>query len=333
MAEISAEEFDFLLSKFPDIHNEDVVGVAVSGGPDSMALTYLLSRWAEKHGKQVLAVSVDHGLRPEARAEAEQVGAIVMQWPCVAHQILSWVGEKPETRILEEARAARYELLADFYKTETVRFLFLAHHLDDQAETFLIRLCKGSGLDGLSGMRLRQLYKEDDACSLTLLRPLLSVSKEQLIATCDAHGIDYVRDPSNENESFLRPRLREARAVLEAEGLSNKRLANTAGRLARAREALDEITDTVQGEACRDQGGGVRIDLRVLERWPEEIGFRVFLRSLKRVGRQDGYGPRLEKVESLFDSLMRCRDTLKETLGGCIVTCDRSAGCIIIQPE
>lgn len=308
---------------------DDVLACAVSGGPDSMALLYLLSRWSMKHGRKLYAFTVDHGLRPESATEAEMVGA----WARannVSHEVLRWQGDKPQSRVLEEARAARYALLHDAVKRVGAKHLFVAHHQDDQAETFLIRLAKGSGLDGLSGMRSMQ-KKEDD---FVLVRPLLDVTKEQLVSICDDNNVPYVRDPTNENPDYLRPRLRAARAILEEEGLSSKRLAVTAKRLLRARDALDALSDELLERALKNGGAeDFLFDLNILRSAHEELVVRVLLKSLAVLRPDADYAPRMEKVEALVERLVKDPAFNGATLGGCIFAIDRKNGTVWIRKE
>lgn len=220
---------------FADLLHHSHIAIGVSGGPDSMALAYLFSRWTEEqNGPHIHVLSVDHGLRPEAVAEVEHVRQMSESWPKTAHYILKWEGEKPAQRVQESARAARYDLMAAHCKSHDIGALALAHHRDDQAETVLFRLAKGSGLDGLAGMR--QVQKRG---GLDLFRPLLDVSKEDILALCAVENIAYIEDPSNEKKRYARVRLRQSREVLEREGISSKRLAMTAKRMDRARCALD----------------------------------------------------------------------------------------------
>lgn len=333
MSAVSHSDFDDLMSSLGGFGKGDAIGLALSGGPDSMALGFLLTYWAQKHDVQVHGVTVDHGLRAESAQEAKDVQGWTKDWPNFTHHIVRWDGDKPDTRIMEEARKARYALMSGVFQSVSVHNVFVAHHLDDQAETFLIRLSKGSGLDGLSGMRAQQVYEQDGTYPLTFLRPFLATEKQRLIETCEEFNVPYVQDPSNEKNEYLRPRLRAARDVLESEGLSNKRLAATARRLEKARSALEEITDTVYGQFVTHDGAGVRIDANVFREWPEEIGLRVFMKAMKSFQRAQSYGPRLEKMETLYGKIYAGHDTIKETLGGCIIEYQPEASVLTIQPE
>ncbi|MFA5593593.1 MAG: tRNA lysidine(34) synthetase TilS [Micavibrio sp.] len=306
---------------FPPLRAGSVIAAGVSGGPDSMALLRLLSEWALRHDIAVHAYTVDHGLRAESAAEAAQVSAWVGGWPGVTHHILRWEGEKPETRILEEARAARYALMAASMKEAGADSLFIAHHADDQAETVLIRLSRGSGLDGLAGMRKRHPMER---LGITLLRPLLDIPKAELVRFCDENDIPYVSDPTNSNGDYLRPRLRAARPILEEEGLSAKRLGMTARRMARAKAALDDMGQDLFTHALKEQkDDGFMFDYRALHAAHEELALRVILAVMERLHPGDGYGPRLERLEKLLERILRDGEFKGATLGGCVFALDR----------
>lgn len=331
---INLEKFSAILASgfAPLLQNQKSIAVGVSGGPDSMALCKLLSHWSQQfsNAPQIHALTLDHGLRPESAGEAKQVGEWVSGWPKITHHVLRWEGEKPESRIMETARTNRYQLLEKESKRNGANRLFLAHHQDDQAETFLFRLSKGSGLDGLAAMMPAQNYSSD----FILMRPLLQVSKEDLLAFCAAEQIPFIEDPSNENENYARPRLRKAKAVLEEEGLSAKRLSVTAQRLARARHALEEMADmAMQDMVTQNESGRVVLNFKTLRAWPGEIGLRVLLKVFDRLSPDKDYGPRLEKVETLFEELMLQADFRKRTLGGVIIERDDKAALVILTPE
>jgi tRNA(Ile)-lysidine synthase len=279
-----------------------------------MVLTSMLSRWAQSEGCPTIhALTVDHGLRAESATEAEQVGQWVKDWPHVTHHILRWESDKPDARIMEEARRARYDLMRDYCRKNGIRHLFVAHHQDDQAETFLIRLAGGSGLDGLAGMRSVQELGPD----FSLVRPFLGFSKERLIATCATHSIPYVDDPSNQKTDYLRPRLRASRAILEGEGLSSKRLFVTATRLSRARDALEQLTEKAFTECVTEQNGeGTGFDFAKFKAQPAEIRLRLILRAMDYLRPDKDYAPRMEKAEDLLEALS-ADDFRGRTLGGC----------------
>ncbi len=312
-----------------DMVGESAVAVAVSGGADSMALAFLLSRWAVEHGVELHVLSVDHGFRAAAKDEVLQVAEVVSGWKNVTHHILTYTGALPESAIQEEARNLRYRLMAERCAELGVRYLCLAHHRDDQGETVLFRLAKGSGLDGLCAMRAVSAYSDD----LDLVRPLLEVSKAELLAFCVREGISYIDDPSNENMDFARVRLRAAREVLEAEGLSNKRLALSAKRLQRARDALEAAAEVLYLRAVSLEGNVVNLDVSALRAAPEEIAFRVILQVVKRLRVGADYNPRLERLEALFQDFWDGGVFRKRTLGGLVFSICTDGGVLRICLE
>ncbi|MCB9983509.1 MAG: tRNA lysidine(34) synthetase TilS [Rhodospirillales bacterium] len=329
---VTSEKFDFEMQKLRlDWSGVDVIAVAVSGGPDSMALCRMLVGWAEKRRITVHALSVDHGLRTEAAEEAAQVGVWLADWPGVKHHILRW--ENPaDTAIQEEARKARYRLMAEYCRVHDISCLFLAHHRDDQAETVLFRLAKGSGLDGLSGMQSVQAYDEN----LSLVRPLLGWGKDDILTYCAAEHVPYVEDPSNENPDYARVRLRRARTVLEEEGLSAKRLSVTAQRLARARKALQELTLRVYKQATlKKDTKHIVLKLSDVIAQPEEIVLRCVLLGLADLRSGADYAPRMERIEALVSDLLTAQNRSeafrKRTLGGVVFSCD--SGMDVLQME
>ncbi len=310
------------------------LAVGVSGGPDSMALCFLLSRWLSDQPVSkkisVHALTVDHGLRPESAKEAKQVKAWVKGWPGVVHKILTWEHCGADTRIQEEARAARYGLMWAELRRLGIGHLFLAHHRDDQAETVLFRLAHGSGLDGLCGMAERQAFGHD----MTLCRPFLDFSKADLVATCQHYRVPFLVDPSNSAEAFARVRLRGSMAVLEREGLTPARLSVTAKRLARARAALDELAvRTLKEAVIENKSDRIVLSYSSLRNMPEEIGLRVVLSIMAMLVPPIPYGPRLERVEALFDDLMKPERFRKRTLNGTIFERKDRDGTVILSLE
>ena len=254
---------------------------------------------------------------------------MVSAWGGVDAFVLTWAQEeKPESRVQEEARRARYEAMQAHCATHNIQYLFLGHHQDDQAETVLFRLAKGSGLDGLSGMAERQNH----ASGLVLCRPFLDVPKANLIAYCDKNDLPFVRDPSNVSQDFARVRMRQSWKVLEGEGLSSKRLSLTAKRLKRVGNALDEYAnDAVKKSIKNSETVRILMDWSVLSKEPEEIVLRVLLKIFQDHGEAGEYGPRLEKTEALLDDLLNEETFRKRTLGGLIF--ERTGDELIVYKE
>ncbi len=289
------------------------IAVAVSGGADSMALLHLSSAWVKaKARRQSLSVlTVDHGLRDGALAEVRQVAAWCQSLG-VKHQILSWRGEKPHSDIQAAARRARYSLMAGYCREQGICSLLLGHQFEDQAETFLMRLGRGSGVDGLAAMAPSVEWD-----GVRLLRPLLAFPRRRLQATLVALGQPWIEDPSNENPRFVRVRTRGLLPELQNAGISADRIVATAQRMRRVRTALEQIADQVLRDAVQlDPAGFAALRLEALFAAPEEIGLRVLARILMVVGGQE-YPPRLVRLERLYGWLRTGPVTGGRTLAGC----------------
>lgn len=273
------------------------LAVAVSGGGDSLALTLLAQDWAAAHGGTVVALTVDHGLRPGSDADARRV----RDWmagrgiPC---HLLRWQAAKPQSNIQAAARAARYRLLGDWCRTNGVLHLLVAHTIEDQAETVLLRLGRGSGLDGLAGM---PAVREDRGCRI--IRPLLGVDRTSLRILLTVRGQDWIEDPANTDCRHTRSRVRAAMPALGDFGATTERLAATSASLGRARNAADEATAALLASAVRlHPAGHAVLDPRVLAAAPRDPGLRALARLLCTVSGAI-YMPRLARLEALFDTL------------------------------
>jgi len=314
--------------------------LAVSGGPDSMALMWLVARWrkALTRGPRLIAVTVDHGLRSEAAAEARNVKRLARSLD-VPHRTVRWTGVKPKTGLPAAARAARYRLLAQAARAKGATHILTAHTRDDQAETLLMRMLRGSGISGLAAMA-----RESERDGIRLARPFLHVSKAQLIATLKKAKVGFADDPTNSDTNFTRPRLRAVMPLLAAEGGDSRNLARLALRLARANAAVEVLVDGAErylalGDlALRDRGAQPRSDIGAFDAgafaaMPEEIRLRLLKRAIDRVGHE---GPaELGKVEALLVGLDRAcaghaAPTLKQTLAGALVSL--TGGRIRIEP-
>src|SRR3954471_14699661 len=199
---------------FADWKAAPAIVLAVSGGPDSVAMMWLAARWrrATARGPRLVAVTIDHGLRAEAAREARDVKHLAKSLD-LPHRTLRWSGAKPQTGVPAAARAARYRLLAEAARASGATHILTAHTRDDQAETLLMRMLRGSGIAGLAAMA-----RESERDGLLLARPFLDVSKSQLIATLKKAKISFADDPSNRDTNFTRPRLRALMPALAVEG-------------------------------------------------------------------------------------------------------------------
>ncbi len=303
-----------------------VLAVAVSGGPDSMALCLLAERWARARRGRIEAFTVDHRLRPESAAEARQVH----RWLAaagIAHRTLVWREPKPATGLPEAAREARYRLLTEAVARRGILHLLLAHHLDDQAETLLLRLGRGSGVDGLSAMA-----GVVELPALRLLRPLLAVPKARLVATLRAIGQGWVEDPGNRAETTARGRVRAALASLARDGIEPERLAATAARLGRARQALEQATTGLLARAAAIHPAGfLELEASVLAEAPDELRLRALARCLMAIS-GNTYPPRLERLERLDGTMFASGPRRGHTLHGCRIAPARSGWLVCREP-
>jgi tRNA(Ile)-lysidine synthase len=333
---------------FADWKRANGLVLAVSGGPDSIALMWLAARWrrALSRGPDLLAVTVDHGLRPESAREARDVKRLARALD-VPHRTMRWTGEKPKSGVPAAARAARYRLLAGAARQSGASHILTAHTRDDQAETLLMRLVRGSGISGLAAMA-----RESEREGVFIARPFLNISKSRLIATLAKADIAYADDPTNRDVSFTRPRIRSVIEGLAAEGGDARNLARLASRLARANAAIEVLVDgAARYLALRDreaqsqpafvgQSQNAAFEAAAFARMPEEIRLRLLLRAIDRFGHE---GPaelgKVEAVLAVFDRALRTvtekrhvkhQVRLKQTLAGAVISL--SGGRIVIGP-
>jgi tRNA(Ile)-lysidine synthase len=321
---------------FAGLNTHSSLILAVSGGPDSTALLYLAARWRDglRKAPKLVAVTVDHGLRQESASEARAVAQLCRKLN-VPHRTLRWRGAKPKSGLQEAARHARYALLAAEASRHGARHVLTAHTLDDQAETILFRLARGTGLSGVIAMA-----RESEFSGVTIVRPLLEVPKARLLATLSRAKIPFADDPSNRDPRFTRPRLREIMPLLEKEGLSARRLSLFAGRVRRAEAALADAVAKAAKDVSRGpkgerwgelwgEGARIAFDADNFLRLPEEVSLRLLGRALGHVGSE---GPvELAKLETLHAALLARRgdSPLRRTLAGAMVSC--AGGLIVVE--
>jgi len=333
IAECAAVSATEAKSLFSDLDHLPALVLAVSGGPDSTALMVLVARWrkARKSGPKnlpkLIAVTVDHGLRAEAKREAAGVGRLARKLG-IAHRTLRWTGAKPKTGLQEAARAARYHLLAGAARQANASHILTAHTRDDQAETVLIRMSRGSGVSGLAAMARISALPGDGEGQIKLVRPLLDIPKARLVATLRAAKIPFADDPSNRDPRFTRARLRGLMGELAREGLDARRLALLARRLKRADMAIEAAVDRAAAELTLSPAmpGAIAFDAAGYARLPAEIALRLIGRALARAGDE---GPvELAKLETLKAALDAAQNAgqkggnarFRRSLAGAIVT-------------
>ncbi|WP_233192859.1 tRNA lysidine(34) synthetase TilS [Acidimangrovimonas sediminis] len=285
------------------------LGVAVSGGGDSLALLHLLHDWAASHGTALTVATVDHGLRPEAAEEAAMV-ARVCAGLGIPHQTLRWRDWDGRGNLSDAARRGRYALLAGWALGQGAAAVALGHTLDDQAETVLMRLARGSGVDGLSAMApVRRSGR------MLWLRPLLRVTRARLRAVLEARGLKWAEDPTNDDPAYDRVRARQALALLAPLGVDARGLAATAGRMAMARAALEAAALRLAEDAVQIEAGDVVIDRAALVQAPEETRLRLVAHALGWISSAD-YRPRLTALTEALGAALQGR---KATLSGCLM--------------
>jgi tRNA(Ile)-lysidine synthase len=325
-APISSAEAASLFAEFAKL---PAIVLAVSGGPDSTALMWLMSRWLSrrKTAPRLTAVTVDHGLRRESRAEAAAVRKLAEALG-IEHATLRWSGDKPSSGLPAAAREARYALLAEAARKAGTNCVLTAHTSDDQVETFMMRLSRGSGLAGLASMS-RYAFRDD----LVIVRPFLNVPKARLIATLARAKITFADDPTNRDTTFTRPRWRQLLPQLAEEGIDQRNIERLVLRLARANAALDAVVARAERALVQRDDKRQSLDVTAFLSFPAEIRVRLLHRAIDRAGHE---GPaELGKVESLLDQLVdalsvRPARAFRRTLAGALVGMGR--GTIVIEP-
>jgi len=303
--------------KFKSIIFKDIkktsFALAVSGGSDSLCLAYFSKIYSSEFGNKIHVLIVDHKLRKESKKEALKVKKILSKRK-IQSKILSWSGKVPKSNIQKNARDIRYSLISNYCLKKGIKYLITAHHEDDQIENFFIRLLRGSGLTGLSSMTVKTKYNE----RLKIVRPFLSLNKSDLKYVTLNYFKTYIKDPSNEDEKFLRVRIRKYRKSMEKEGLDTRKIAKTIENLVSANQALNfyknkalyKYVSIVSKNKCL-------LNKQIFSEEAKEIIFKSFSDVLSLIS-GTYYPPRSKKVVNLIERLRKNKFS-KSTLGGCIV--------------
>ena len=292
------------------------LALAVSGGVDSLSLLLLAARWREARTRRgeaaprLFVLSVDHGLRPAALAETHRVARLAREHGLEA-EILEANRPPPQRNRQAALRDLRYGLLCGWCRERDVGALLLAHQLEDQAETFLLRLGRGSGVDGLAAMARDGLHR-----GVRVYRPLLEVSRARLQALLEREGVVWMEDPGNRDMSYARARARVLLQSLAGEGMDARRLARTAAQMRRARFALEGIADErLRRHSQLDEAGHGTFDAGLLAA-PDEIALRALAQVLMTVAGKV-YRPRLTRLERLLAALRQGSAAPGRSLHGC----------------
>ena len=300
--------------------------LAVSGGPDSMALLHLAACWRDKGGPQIHAATVDHDLRPGSRVEAEAVA----QWAAglaIPHSILTWTGDRPKARVQELARDARYRLLGDLAEKIGAEVLLTGHHADDQAETILFRLLRGSGVAGLAAMA-----PVAQRGGLRLVRPLLGLPKADLIAHCEALGQAFFQDPSNRDPRYARTHLKKVLADLAAEGLGRDELLRLGRRAARADEALRAYVEALRASIAPLVGdNSFECPAGSLRPVPMEALLRILEAEVARIGDAMPRLDRLERLTAGVAAAIAAGEGFRASLAGALVSVTPGGRLLVVK--
>ena len=297
-------------------YSDTPIAVAVSGGVDSVCLLV----WLVRCGMNVTALHVNHGLRAAADVETEYVKTLCNQLD-IPSKIFYWTDDKPSTGVEAAARAARYKFMTDWCHDNGVKTLMLAHQADDQIETFLMNLGRGSGLYGLAAMA-RESWRH----GIQIVRPLLNIYRDELKKYCDENGIKYFCDEMNYDEQYTRVRIRKNRHLLASKlGIEDNRILLAIENLGRVRDAItSDIDAMIESVACR--GGAMFSDSFLFDQAPD-IRLKFIGTLIQKIGGDD-YQPRLKSLTSALDKLS---SDCKFTLGHC--TLRRLGEKILIVPE
>lgn len=283
------------------------LGIALSGGSDSMALMHLMHEAFKDEPVELFAATIDHGLRPEAAAEARWAGEAAEALG-IAHEVISWEDGPGKGNLQSQAREARYELLCSWAKRNSIPILCVAHTADDQAETLLMRMARAAGVAGLSGMAPRRVHK-----GVTLLRPLLEVTRSELRQYLQERGIEWCDDPSNSDIRYERVRARRALAELAPLGLTPTVLSRVAENMSKAREALDWYVFLAARDMAHVQAGAVVLCQRKFRTLPSETGYRLLVKAIQWVAGTP-YPPRRVPMEI---AVLAARGGGAATVSGC----------------
>ena len=303
--------------KFKSIIFKDIkrkkFALAVSGGSDSLCLAYFSKIYSSEFGNKIYVLIVDHKLRKESYKEALKVKNILRKRK-ISSKILRWKGAVPNKNIQKNARDMRYSLIYNYCKKENIKYLITAHHEDDQIENFFIRLFRGSGLTGLSSMSTKTKYNE----KLKIIRPFLNQNKIDLKYVTLNYFKTYIKDPSNEDEKFLRVRIRKYKKKMEMEGLSTKKISKTVENLASANQALNFYKDkALSKHVSYLSKNKCLINKKIFLEEAQEIIFKSFSGILSLTSGMY-YPPRSAKIINLINRLKKDK-FIKSTLGGCII--------------
>ena len=291
-------------------YNQKSYVVAVSGGPDSLALAALTKMYSKEEKKRFFYVLVDHNIRQNSKTEAIKVKKLLKKHHI--DLIILTNKKKVDKNIQSNARDIRYAKLVNFCKKKKTKILLTAHHLEDQVETFLIRLSRGSGLKGLSSMkRITKLNSK-----VLLLRPLLDIKKKSLIKISKCSFGKYIKDPSNKDKKFLRTKIRNLEKPLKRSGIKYDQIYKSITNLASSEAVLEKYFQEISKELVKKRQGTIEVNFNRFNKLDDEIKIRLINQFIKTL-RNNYYNVRSKKVINLIANL-KIKKSCKSTLGGCL---------------
>ena len=312
--------FENLLNK---IIKKKTFLVAVSGGPDSLALTALSKIYAKRNNNKVTYILIDHGIRKNSNSEALLVKKILKKQKILLNIVRN--KEKIFKNIQNQARLIRYNLISKFCEKKNIKFVLTGHHSDDQVETFLMRLSRGSGVQGLSAMKkISKISK-----NITLIRPLLNLKKKDLSQIAKTFFGRVIKDPSNENKKYLRTRIRSLKKALEKSGIHHDQIIKSINNLASTRDTLNNHIYKVLNLCIKKKKNITTINTKLLFAESMEVQLRVMSYAIKNFSKSY-YPPRSKKVLNLLSRLNDSKNN-KSTLGGCVI--EKSGHFVSIRKE
>jgi len=285
--------------------------VAVSGGPDSLALTALSKIYLSEQKSKVFFVLIDHGIRSSSLKEANAVKSLLKKKK-INLTILS-NREKINKNIQSQARDVRYKLLLNFCKKNRIKFILTGHHSNDQIETFLIRLSRGSGVQGLSSMKKVSILKN----KIKLVRPLLDEKKKNLTILAKQYFGKIFKDPSNINKKYLRTKIRGLIKQFEKSGIKHERIISSINNLGVTRDTLNTYVTSVEKKCVIKKKKELVINLKNFSIENDEIQLKIFSKCIKDISK-NYYPPRAKKIINLLNKV-KINKKLKSTLGGCVI--------------
>ncbi len=299
------------IDRYKEILQNNKIVVAVSGGIDSLSLLLITNEWAKNNNSIIIGLTVNHKLRKEAEEEALYVNNLCKKLG-IKHYILNWEGEKPYTNIEAIARENRYKLIKEFCDKNNIKYVLVAHHLQDQAETFFIRLFRGSGIDGLSSMEsVTNLF------GINIIRPFLDIKKEDLKEYLVNKNIKWIEDPSNSDEKYLRNKIRNFLNSFENKEEILKRINSAVEKINITKKIIDDEIIKIEKKAVTfSLFGSCSINKNILLKQNEEIILKILAKIAMKIS-GNIYKPRLEKLKRLLKNIIE-DDNLKYTFYGCI---------------